>query len=103
MAKKSMIERDKKRQKLILKYAAKRADLKAQRKTAVDFEQKTSDSKSVTGFTKKQFTFTMAQPLFSDGSSERVFPSIWIISSCFTRNGKRGITSWGYKIKLVTL
>ena len=40
MAKKSMIERDKKRQKLILKYAAKRADLKAQRKTAVDFEQK---------------------------------------------------------------
>ena len=35
-----MIERDKKRQKLILKYAAKRADLKAQRKSAVDFEEK---------------------------------------------------------------
>ena len=31
MAKKSMIERDKKRQKLIQKYAAKRADLKARR------------------------------------------------------------------------
>jgi small subunit ribosomal protein S14 len=39
MAKKSMIERDKKRQKLILKYAAKRADLKARRKVAVDFEE----------------------------------------------------------------
>lgn len=33
-----MIERDKKRQQLILKYSAKRADLKAQRKAAVDFE-----------------------------------------------------------------
>lgn len=40
MAKKSMIERDKKRQKLILKYSAKRALLKKQMKEAVNFEEK---------------------------------------------------------------
>ena len=40
MAKTSMIERDLKRQKLIIKYAAKRASLKAQLKGAVDFEDK---------------------------------------------------------------
>ena len=39
MAKKSMIERDQKRQKLILKYAAKRASLKAKRKNALNFEE----------------------------------------------------------------
>ena len=35
-----MIERDLKRQKLILKYAAKRESLKLQLKCAVDFEEK---------------------------------------------------------------
>ena len=40
MAKKSMIERDKKRRKLFLKYSSKRKSLKAQMKQAVSFEEK---------------------------------------------------------------
>ena len=47
MAKKSMIERDKKRQKLISKYAAKRADLKQKMKTAVSFEDKLNYQRSL--------------------------------------------------------
>lgn len=38
MAKKSMIERDKKRQKLIVKYSAKREALKLKIKNSVEFE-----------------------------------------------------------------
>lgn len=40
MAKKSMIEREKKRQRLVIKYAEKRQTLKSQLKTALFLEQK---------------------------------------------------------------
>nr|NP_038394.1 ribosomal protein S14 [Mesostigma viride]Q9MUR6.1 RecName: Full=Small ribosomal subunit protein uS14c; AltName: Full=30S ribosomal protein S14, chloroplastic [Mesostigma viride]AAF43835.1 ribosomal protein S14 [Mesostigma viride]WKT08266.1 ribosomal protein S14 [Mesostigma viride] len=40
MAKKSMIEREKKRQKLVNKYAVKRKELKEQIKTSVSFEER---------------------------------------------------------------
>ncbi|WP_202225449.1 30S ribosomal protein S14 [Okeania sp. KiyG1] len=40
MAKKSMIEREKKRKKLVEKYAAKRAELKLQFEEAEDLEEK---------------------------------------------------------------
>lgn len=40
MAKKSMIQREQKRQKLVLKYASKRAYLKNKMKEVVNFEEK---------------------------------------------------------------
>jgi hypothetical protein len=40
MAKKNMIEREKKRQNLVLKYDKKRTDIKESIKTSISFEEK---------------------------------------------------------------
>jgi len=53
MARKSIIEREKKKIKLVDKYASKRAALKQEQKQAATFEEKNGYSKKVTKATKE--------------------------------------------------
>ena len=75
MAKKSMIAREVKREKLVAKYAAKRAALKAiSAMKARPMEERFQRVLKLGETAAQQLGHTLAQPLPADRSSARVLP-----------------------------
>jgi len=102
MAKKAMIEREKKRQKLVDKFAAKRADLKAiARNQELPMGRAVRRPSKAGKIAAQQLGDPLAQPLSADRSSARVLSQTSYFADYVARIGiQRAVARCG-QVKLV--
>ena len=87
MAKKSMIERQKKRQRLTVKYKDKRLALKKRITETELFEEKLTIHCKLQALPRDSSATPVTQSMPIDWSSKGLFSRFWAIATCFKRNG----------------
>ena len=80
MAKESMKAREVKRKKLVEKYAAKRAKLKAE-----------GDFQALSRLAQEFKSHPFAQPLQTDRQTKGIYASVWHQQDCFQGTGFKGL------------
>jgi hypothetical protein len=100
MAKKSMIEREKKRQKLVEKYAEKRETLKEEFENAPSQREKLEAHRKLQQLPRNSAQ-PSAEPLLGDRASSWLLPGLRTISPCAAGMGAQRSTARGCKIQLV--
>ena len=79
MAKKSMIQREKKRNRLVITYKEKRNALKQEIKNTELFEEKLNYSSKVAAVATEQQCNTSTQSLSSNRKTKRIFSRFWFV------------------------
>ena len=96
MAKKSMIEREKKRQRLVDKYAQKREDLKEQFSQAETLDDKIEIHRQL-----QQLSPPPAQPLLAEWTPQRLLSGLWPFPPRHSRNGPQRVAPGRCQVQLV--
>ena len=101
MAKKSMIEREKKRRHLVINYKKKRETLKEEIKTTELFEEKLTIHRKLQLLPRDSSATRLPQSMSTNRKAKRVFPGFWSLEASFTGDGPQLPSSRGYEIELV--
>lgn len=91
MAKKSMIEREKKRQRLVLKYAEKRASLKEQLKTSEFLEEKVQLSRKLQQIPRDSSATRLHNRCFITGRPKGFFRDFGLSRHCLREMAHEGL------------
>jgi small subunit ribosomal protein S14 len=91
MAKKSMIERQKKRQRLVLKYAEKRASLKEQLKTSEFLEEKVQLSRKLQQIPRDSSATRLHNRCFITGRPKGFFRDFGLSRHCLREMAHEGL------------
>ena len=91
MAKKGMIAREKKRQKLVLKYAGKRAELKAQLKQSEFLEEKVQLSRKLQQLPRNSSATRLHNRCFVTGRPKGFFRDFGLSRHCVREMAHQGL------------
>lgn len=91
MAKKAMVERETKRQRLVLKYAEKRKTLKAKLKTAEFLEEKLQISKALQDLPRDSSATRLHNRCFVTGRPKGFFRDFHLSRHCLREMAHQGL------------
>lgn len=91
MAKKGMVEREKKRQKLVLKYAEKRQALKDQLKSSETLEQKVQLSRKLQNLPRNSSATRLHNRCFVTGRPKGFFRDFGLSRHCLREMAHQGL------------
>jgi len=98
MAKKSMLQRELKRQILVKKYASKSLKLKNSLKKSISIDEKLRISAEIQKLPKNSSKVRLKNRCWKTGRPRGYFRFFWLVTKCFKRNGSSRINSRASKI-----